>query len=178
MLYIERSKRLINEFDDEDHEFIDAVTEEFFTDNSDEWDLVGMDPAEIAEDGNNGNGDLDEDNEDGGEDNNNVIQPNQLVKLAIGSRKITNIRVATVNQNAFKNVIEEGREKMKDANLFITRKRRQARQNRILETRKAIYETICNQDDERHLEIIEYIDKSLISFNYDYYDFTVGTPSQ
>jgi len=100
------------------------------------------------------------------------------VKLAIGSRKITNIRVATVNQNAFKNVIEEGREKMKDANLFITRKRRQARQNRILETRKAIYETICNQDDERHLEIIEYIDKSLISFNYDYYDFTVGTPSQ
>jgi len=76
-------KRLINEFDDEDHEFIDAVTEEFFTDNSDEWDLVGMDPAEIAEDGNNGNGDLDEDNEDGGEDNNNVIQPNQLVKLAI-----------------------------------------------------------------------------------------------
>jgi len=87
----------------------------------------------------------------------NVMQSNNIARLSIGNRENTNIRVTNVNQGALKKVLKYGREKKKDEKLV---QRRQARQQRMLATRKAMYEELYSKyDDDKEFEMYEYINK-------------------
>ena len=90
-------------------------------------------------------------------DTKNDIQSNNIARLSIGNRENTNIRVTNVNQGALKKVLKFGREKKKDEKLV---QRRQARQQRMLATRKAMYEELYSKyDDDKEFEMYEYINK-------------------
>ena len=132
----------------------DATDEEEDGDDI-ESNNIGMDMFDDIAQGNDDDVDVDNDIE-----TTNCITDNNIARVTIGSRQITNIRVPSLNKDAFRDVIKHGRLKMKKENLYIKRKRKAERQERYMDLRKSIYMEInaSNQVDNES-SVFAMIDK-------------------
>ena len=108
---------------------------------------VEFDPSSMIRDGEDGNGEVGED------------EP-ESERIIVASRKI-NITKAKLNMLAFEDIFQRGEEEMKKKNYEVSRLRKQRRKERKLKIRQSIYEEVSNVN-QRPPTVEEFLKRALV----------------
>ena len=108
---------------------------------------VEFDPSSMIRDGEEGNGEVGEDE----------LESERVI---VASRKI-NITKAKLNMLAFEDIFQRGEEEMKKKNYEVSRLRKQRRKERKLKIRQSIYEEVSNVN-QRPPTVEEFLKRALV----------------
>ena len=148
----DRVNRLEYETMTEEEQMLSEYAEKLMEDKSEDNDELDMsvefDPSSMISDGEEGSGEIVEDEEPESE------------RVVVTSRKI-NITKAKLNMLAFEDIFQRGEEEMKKKNYKVSRLRKQRRKERKLKIRQSIYEEVSNVN-ERPPTVEEFLKRALV----------------